>query len=210
MDDYTLAAFMAGTLPDEARAEVVRFLASNADGRELLRMSDEAMEAAEGIAPIWRPLAGPARGASRWHSLEHFVRSPARYALAACFLVAVGLSLHLGVPESTERLRADGDGPSVVVRVETRGPLQLRWSTVQDAVRYRIVVWDATEASLVGEIESVTPRLDAGHASIREIEGRLVSGRTYSVRVDAIDGTNRVVVSSPLEAFTWSRPAATR
>lgn len=38
-----IASYIAGTLPDGQRAEVARYLAENAEAREVLKMAHEAM-----------------------------------------------------------------------------------------------------------------------------------------------------------------------
>ena len=47
IDEYTLAAFLDGSLTSARRQEIKAYLAKNADARELLKMAYEALEAAE-------------------------------------------------------------------------------------------------------------------------------------------------------------------
>ena len=58
LDEYTLAAFLSGTLPEDRRREVMAYLAENADARELLCMAHDALEAAQ--EPVAEPFVMPA------------------------------------------------------------------------------------------------------------------------------------------------------
>ena len=55
IDEYTLAAFLDGTLTSARRQEVRAYLAKNADARELLKMAYDALEAAEEPALFDQP-----------------------------------------------------------------------------------------------------------------------------------------------------------
>ena len=55
IDEYTLAAFLDGTLTSARRQEIRAYLAKNADARELLKMAYEALEAAEEPALFDQP-----------------------------------------------------------------------------------------------------------------------------------------------------------
>ncbi|MGI9175763.1 MAG: hypothetical protein ACR2GR_10645 [Rhodothermales bacterium] len=55
IDEYTLAAFLDGTLTSARRQEIRAYLAKNADARDLLKMAYEALEAAEEPALFDQP-----------------------------------------------------------------------------------------------------------------------------------------------------------
>ena len=68
IDEYTLAAFLEGTLPDAERKEVTRVLAKSAALREVLCMAQTCRAAARSYRPAHRPAR---------HTTSHTARTAA-------------------------------------------------------------------------------------------------------------------------------------
>ncbi len=205
MDEYTLAAFMAGTLPPQRREEVALYLAQNADARELLQMAYEALEASKAqneefelpempaepvAAPITRADREPARLPRRKIGVARFMA-----AAVVVFAVGIGLRLSLGPPADALRSRQADDVLVVSVASSTEGPV-VHWTEVPDAYQYRLVVWDPEAAEVVGRYETTSTRLDGSDEFIRSVKARAEGGHTYTVRVDAFDVQNRLIQTS--------------
>lgn len=204
MDEYTLAAFMAGTLSPERREDVALYLSNNADARELLQMAYEALEASrdqdldfelpevEGVLPAQiRPDRVPTQLSRRFHS------GMARFAAAAVFVFAVGMGLRvsLGPPTDALRSRQADDVLTLSVATSADDPV-VHWNQVPDAYQYRVVFWDPQAAEVVGRHETSSTRLDQGDAFIESIRTQATDGRSYTVRVDAYDAQNRLIQTS--------------
>lgn len=206
MDEYTLAAFMAGTLPPKKREEVALYLANNADARELLQMAYEALEASQThdeefeLPQVPEEPVVPARvredraptqlGRRRMHGVARFMA-----AALVVFVVGIGLRLSLGPPTDALRSRQADDVLTLSVSTEDNGPL-VHWNEVPDAYQYRIVVWDPQAAEVVGRYETMSTELDAADEFIRSVRARAEAGRSYTVRVDAFDVQNRLIQTS--------------
>ncbi len=212
IDEYTLAAFLSGTLPEDRRREVVAYLAANADARELLCLAQEAMEAAREpvVEPFEVPTAAPPRAASPPPRALPRPERPARrlqrlrrVATAALMVVVLGIGLHLGLRLNQDTLR--GGEPDQVteltVRVAKRA-LQFQWNQIPDAYYYRLVVWDPLEADVVAQHETRSTRLGRDDAFVLSLHSKLLPSRPYKVRVDAMDVQNRLIQSSPLVEFS--------
>ena len=226
IDEYTLAAFLGGTLSDQRRAEVIAYLAQNADARELLQMTYEAMQAARpdgasaapplshaaGAAPASVPQAAsaPEAVAVTPAASREAARRPARrftglrrYAAATVVIFAVGLSLRLILGPPTDALRSPVPAQAGELGVQvSASDLTLRWHAVPEAYRYRITVWDPQEARVVARTETTAPVTDRADAFTIELREKLSPGRAYTLRIDAVDVQNRVLQSSPAVAFT--------
>jgi hypothetical protein len=66
LDEYTLAAYLAGETPEEERATVAAALVQDEAAREVLHMACEALAAALQFGPVQR------------HLEDHAARPPAR------------------------------------------------------------------------------------------------------------------------------------
>lgn len=208
MDEYTLAAFMAGTLPRSRRAEVAEYLSNNADARELLQMAYEALESSHAQEdddalhalpfeerpasrnPIPRADRRPALSRRRASSIGRFVA-----AAVMVFAVGAGLRLSLGPPADALRSRSSAEALELSIRASEYGPVFL-WSPLENAYQYRVVVWDPEEAVVMGRLETKANRVDAKDDFIRNLRDLAEQGRQYTVRVDALDARNRLLDSS--------------
>lgn len=201
IDAHTLAAFIAGTLDDDRRRAVIEHLAQHPDDREWLHMALEAQAAAHapeatperadraGVRPT-----GPSRPAARRGHRRRWLLG----AVASLVLLA-GLSIVLVPPSDTIRTTLPDDAPLTVTIDEA--PLAFFWDDVPEAYSYRVVVWDPQAATVVDEYSTSAPRLPAGDAFFDALLPQLQAGRTYQVRVDAIDAQNRRIRSSAATAF---------
>ncbi len=201
IDEYTLAAFLSGSLPEHRRREVVAYLAENADARDLLCMTREALDAAQ--QPVTEPFVMPAatsktaalepripvrgaaspaapRSALRWQRVRHF-------ATATLLVAVLGLGLRLGLSlYNTDALRGDAQDERLTVLVSTP-VLQFQWNNVEDAFYYRLVVWDVEGAEVVTRHETKSTRLSRNDAFMLALRHKLKTNRLYSVRIDAVD-----------------------
>ena len=205
MDEYTLAAFMAGTLSQSRREEVALYLSNNADARELLQMAYEALEASQvqdddfGLPELESASAPVAntRPDRKPTQLRRKMNGVTRFLTAAVFVfaVGVGLRLSLGPPADALRSRQADDLLALSVQTEREGPI-VHWNQLPDAYQYRVVVWDPQEAEVVGRHETSSTRLDSQDAFMQAIRGQAATGRAYTVRVDAYDVQNRLIQTS--------------
>ena len=204
IDEYMFAAFLAGTLPEERRREVVEYLAVNPDAREVLHMAADALEAARSAGPEEAPSTrwGNAPATRRSDRVRHasrrsFLRGAGRYVAATAFVFVVGMVLRLAFGPPTDALRAplQRSAELLDLNVSASGTA-IEWSPVENAYRYRIVVWDPERAVVAGQYETSDSRLDQEHEVLRSLRGDLEVGRTYTIRVDAIDAQNRLIRSS--------------
>ena len=212
MDEYTLAAFMAGTLPPARREEVALYLSNNADARELLQMAYEALEAAQAQDTDFDlpevqipPSAARVRHDRKPTPLGRRMQSGVlRFAAAAVvvFVVGMGLRVSLGPPTDALRSRQADDALALSVATDgVDGPV-VHWNQVPDAYQYRVVFWDPQAADVVGRFETSATRLDHGDAFIQSIRAQANDGRSYTVRVDAYDVQNRLIQTSETVSVT--------
>ncbi|MDX1547357.1 MAG: hypothetical protein R3247_10235 [Rhodothermales bacterium] len=201
LDEYTLAAFLAGTLPEDRRAEVLAYLAEHDDARELLCMAEEALAVAE--APVAAPFAlpRPAPAEDRRPQAPARRRSGALLAasLALTLLVAGGLYLSRPAPDRF-RSTSEAPAPTLVAEVSTEA-LQFQWTPVPEAYYYRLVILEPEVAAVVAQHETRETRLGRDDAFVLSLLPHLQPNRRYSLRVDAIDVQNRLVQSSEAVVF---------
>ena len=205
IDEYTLAAFIAGTLTKKRRQEVIDYLAGNADAREVLHMAYQALGAAQAgdedgeSASLLRPSRKADRTAARRLSR---IRDVGRYVAATAIVFAVGIVLRLAFGPPTDALRSplprDAQGVEVTVAA---GP-EFDWSAVPNAYQYRIVIWDPLEARVVGQYETADSEIERGDPIISDLQPKLRKGDQYTLRIDAIDAQNRLIRSSETVEFT--------
>jgi len=220
IDEYTLAAYIAGTLPEDERAEVAAYLAENADARELLQMAYEALEAARHGDPHMKP-AGDleydilSRSDRAPRHAPHTRRTPVpavfRYAAAAVLLATIGIGLRQAftppdaVTPMTDAYRdATADSNFTVSINSVLADLRFSWNAVTAADKYRVVVWDLERAEMVGRYMVSETAFDKNTPEMAELKPKLDAGRLYAVRVDAIDKQNRLLGSSESIEFTPS------
>lgn len=216
IDEYTLAAFLSGSLAEDRRREVAAYLAENADARELLCMAHEALDAAP--PPVAEPFVMPkampetaapktatpkprmpVRRAARPALRRQRVR---RFATAALMVAVLAIGLRVGLSlNDTDALRGDAEDGRLTVRVSTPA-LQFQWNHVEDAYYYRLVIWDAEAAEVVTRHETKSTRLGRNDAFVLSLRHELKARRLYSARIDAMDVQNREILSSDLVDFT--------
>ncbi len=217
IDEYTLAAFLSGSLPEDRRREVVAYLAENADARELLCMAHEALDAAEHpvAEPFAMPHATPEPAAPKTaapvprRAARPAVPRPAlrrqrvrRFATAALMVAVLGIGLRVGLSlNDTDALRGDAEDDRLTVRVSTPA-LQFQWNTVEEAYYYRLVVWDVDAAEVVARHETKSTRLGRNDAFVLSLRHELKAERLYSARIEAVDVQNRLILRSDLVDFT--------
>lgn len=217
LDEYTLAAFLSGSLSPEARAAVVRQLAADADTRELLAFAAAAYAAAseaeemveEAPSPetpsrkaapprrILRPAAGGDRRPARAPR-----RTLTRVAGAFVLVFALGFGLRLALGPAPDALRNQPPAEPVLV-VDIDDDLDIRWQPVEGAQRYRIVVFDPQAVEVVARLETTATRLAPGTELSSSLRAALVGGRPYTLRIDALDDQNRIVERSDAQTFTF-------
>ncbi|MEX0600762.1 MAG: hypothetical protein WD021_08310 [Rhodothermales bacterium] len=217
IDEYTLAAFLAGTLGDDEREEVVEYLAGNSDAREVVRMAADALQAARSSGaddPAARDrtsaekkFAGrrPARrtiARSERRSRPGWMEGAKRYVAATLFVFVVGMILRLSFGPPTDALRSttSRSGAELTVDVSLPGP-SIEWPEVENAYKYRLVVWDIDEARVAGTYETMEEHVAASDSIMQTMREDLSPGRAYSLRVDAIDPQNRLIRSSSTVDF---------
>ncbi len=212
IDEYTLAAFLSGSLPEDRRREVVAYLAENADARELLCMAHEALDAAE--QPVAEPFVIPRatpetaapepRRAARPAAPRPALRRQRvrRFATAALMVAVLGIGLRVGLSlNDTDALRGDAEDDRLTVRVSTPA-LQFQWNTVEEAYYYRLVVWDVDAAEVVARHETKSTRLGRNDAFVLSLRHELKADHLYSARIEAVDVQNRLILRSDLVDFT--------
>ncbi len=216
IDEYTLAAFLAGTLAQQRREEVIDYLAANPDARDVLRMAAGAFEAARGVGRVETGRGVGAVAAARRSVRIRRSRRPqhgsrpsrateaGRYLAATVFVGFVGIALGLSFGPPTDALRSplERSGSEMQVELSVPGP-SLQWSAVEEVYRYRLVVWDPAEARVAGAYETSGSKLEADHPIVREMHRDLEAGRRYMLRIDAIDARNRLIRSSKALEFVF-------
>lgn len=208
IDEYTLAAFLAGTLPEARQQEVIEYLAANPDAREVLQMAAEALEAARS-GDVEEPMKDASASQRQVRSRparrkrhRSWVQGAGRYVAATLFVFVVGIVLRLSFGPPTDALRSplSRSGTEMQVDVSTPGPA-IQWPNVANAYRYRIVIWDPQEARVAGEYETTAHIIEPDDSVSSRMRDELVAGREYALRIDAIDAQNRLVRSSETVDF---------
>ena len=219
IDEYTLAAFLDGTLTPARRQEVIAYLARNADARELLKMSYEALEAAE--EPALFEQAEPAEPTPTRASVPDRQARPRpfpvpqlrSYAVAAVLVAGVLGAVLLLTPQAppaeeptAPRLRSapsDVEPERVRLAVQVSAPsLRFRWTPVPDAYEYRLVVFDFQTATVIAKHTTKATQLDGDATFIEELRSQLDAEKIYALYVYARDVRNRDIVRSELTHFT--------
>lgn len=183
MDDATLAAFIAGTLPAERRQTVVVRLAQDEALREVLHMACTLLEAPRSARaedhddPPLLPTSASAETRMGW-GLAGFI---------GLFLLGLGLRLGLGSPWP------DTGGIHVAV---TTHPLRVQWQVIPGAERYCVTIWRPETVQRVIRFETTTPQVDATHPFWRDL--RAHSSGSWLLKVEALGPRDRVVETSVL------------
>lgn len=211
LDDLTLAAFIADSLPQKRRQEVSVMLSHDERAREVLDLAYQALEAAdtpedpappEGHAPSTpnehTPMAPVPSASPKPTPLQRV----AQYAAITAVLFTVGLTLRLAFGPPSTVLRTDaGSGLPLSVEVTT-DDLQFSWTSIPNAYSYRIVIWDPQEARVVAQYATADNTLDTSNDFIAQLRPQLLAAHNYKLRIDAIDPQNRVIESSEMINFS--------
>lgn len=197
VDEYTMAAFMAGTLSDEAQEAVVAYLSENAEARELLCMAHEALEAA--TIPEPQPVVEtlPDRPARPGRSNRWF-----RLAGAAVLVFALGFGLRVTLGPPNHLTRDNTTAQTSALTVDVSPALNFQWTPIPDAYKYKVVIWDARGARVVAEHETDATQLSDNDPFVQTLHPILHASQQYTLRIDAIDARNRLIESSDLVSFT--------
>lgn len=210
LDEYTLAAFLAGTLSEEKHRDVLQYLVANDEARELVCMAQDAMEAAR--EPVTEPFTLP-EVTSKPTAAPRPARSPAQptlslvrwkpFAVAAMVLVVLTIGLQqTSLFDRTDTLRGTEEASALTVHVNAQ-TLAMSWTALPDAYSYRVVVWDVEAAESVARHELRTTELDETDPFVQQLHDQLEAGREYEVRIDVRDDENRVIQRADLFAFTY-------
>src|SRR5690606_21874372 len=124
-----------------------------------------------------------------------------RIAVTAVFLIAAGLGIRLALQPGDMSLRGDDSEFIELSLPRSSSDLSFNWEDTPDAYRYFLVIWDAEAARIVAEYETKTSEIDPDGDFAGELAEKLDPGRSYAVRVDAIDARNRLLESSRTESF---------
>lgn len=211
IDEHTLAAFIAGTLPKSRREEVITFLAGNSDACELLQMAYDALEAAHD-ANLRRVVQSTEPGIRAGTHSRHSGRAAAkssphpgagRHVAAAAIVFTIGMVLRIAFGPPTDAMPSSFPIDSENLQVEIRlaeGPT-ITWSALDNAYAYRIVVSDLASAGNVGRYETRKSEIRRGHPVVTDLRTKLQQGQTYTLRIDAVDARNRLIRSSDTIEF---------
>ena len=207
LDEYTLAAFLNGTLSEEQHRDVLVYLADSGEAREVVCMAQDAMEAAR--EPVTEPFALPAASPKLAPRPARDPSRPAlalvhwqRYAVAATVLVLMVMGLYAALPGTTDTLRGGDDTNTLAVQLDAV-TLEMSWTALPDAYSYRMVVWDVEAAESIARQEVRTTHLGETDAIVQDLRTHLERGRAYEIRIDALDAENRVIRQADLLPFTY-------
>lgn len=226
-DEYTLAAFMAGSLSDDRRQEVITYLAENAEARELLAMAYQALDASTDETPL--PFEVPAipqatpqpvkpaparapRVQDRGPRVQERTarrfswKQMSRYAGVFVVVFALGLSLRLvlGPPAQEDDPLTVRDGTAEMsLNPTVEQDLIFRWNAVQGADRYTVTVFD-NESEIIATYETKSNRINSSDSFLQELKPKLTADETYTLRIDAWTLENRRMeeVTNTMVAFT--------
>jgi len=165
-EEYILAAFMSGELPDSLRQEIIAYLAGHEQARDLLAMAQEAMEAVETGDGSAR-MAAPSPSFSPGLRLPQFrgrlsgIKAPvternlwkitAFFAGAVLVLTVVVAALALSTSRLQQALVGQPWAPTV-----NGSELTLEWDRVPGASVYQVMQYDpdSEQAAIIGRTES--------------------------------------------------------
>ena len=210
MDEYTLASYMAGTLPAERREEVALYLSQNADARELLQMAHEALEASRysgeplelPALEVEAPPVPPKRIDRHPMRVGRRIHVVSRFAAMAVVVFTIGAGLRLSFGPSTDALRSSSVENALEITLGEPGTeSSIEWSALPGAYQYRVVVWDPEMAQVVGRFETPSTRLADSEDFMQSIHPHLQKGHQYTLKIDAVDPQNRIMRSSETISF---------
>lgn len=174
-EEYILAAFLSGELPEHLRREIITYLAGHDRARDLLAMAQEAMDAAESgdgasrnVAPELRI---PVSGGQRWAPSD-MVSERNMWKITAFFAGAVlVLAIIVAVVAlNTSRLQ-DSVSERSWVPVVNGEDVVLEWEAVPGASDYHLMRYDPASRSASIIAASDLPSIDMG-----DLEGASLTG----------------------------------
>lgn len=193
IDEYTLAAYLAGRLSPGRRREVAEFLANDEEARSLLRAAGELLESeGDGQQTSWPALSAieipsrrkPILNGSRRLNLIFWsvVGMVCVTAFLTTTFVALRIGLEAGSPPPTGAA-SDGWAMHVI------GPVgALAWDSVPGADRYHITYWVDGRPVPVAELDSDVPYL-----AYAAVENQIPAEGRLRVWVDAFDRDDRLL-----------------
>ncbi len=197
IDEYTLAAYLAGRLSPARRSDVAEFLRSNEDARDLLYAANQLMES-EGdghtsSTPLLSSVAIPPRRKPLLTASRRLGVLLWTFIVLVCltaFLTTVVVAFRAGVDRGLAEVTSGAVDPSRMIALQ--GPfVALNWTDIEDAAHYRIVVWDDEKSAVVGQVRSDVPTLD-----FDGIAGFLDDDAVRRVWMDAFDAEGRLLERS--------------
>ncbi len=191
VDEYILAAFLAGDLPASLRKEIVSYIADNDSARDLLGMAREAMDAADVGDGSHASKFSPALALSRRQDSRNARTEPTSGVNNLWKVTALFASAVLVLSFTVAILIFDTAPPATVVEEARWSPsvntesLELSWPAQTGAVIYQILVVDQVSGDA-----SVLSRTDQTSFSIREettSESAFVANHQYRLWILAFD-----------------------
>lgn len=208
LDEYTLAAFLSGTLSDEQHREVIAYLSINEEARELVCMAQDALEAAR--EPVTEPFALPA-ASLKPAAPPQPARAPARsaqsrvhlkrFAVTAVVLIALTIGWQLTFT-GTDTLRGSEDASTLTIEIDD-ATMAMSWNALPDAYSYKVVVWDVEAAEIVARTEVRATQVEETDPFVRQLRDQLLDTRLYEVRITAYNTENRMIQRTDLLPFTY-------
>lgn len=197
-DEYILAAFLSGQLPDPLRKEIMTYLTRSGQARDILAMARDAMDSLEAgdgkaaPAPVVVP-AGDGRPAAVVPPAETLLKRLDERTVWRVTAVFAGAVLVLALIVMALVLDPSRPGPESTDWTPQVGgeALELTWPAVPGATSYQLLLFDAEthQARVLGASEQ--PRVDL-EAFTRASSGLL--------SILALDDAGRVVGrSTPLD-----------
>jgi anti-sigma factor RsiW len=166
IDEYTLAAYLAGKLEPPRRREVADFLARNEDARDLLYAANQLLEGEGGGRAAPRPSLTSVKLPARRRPiltaskrLSVLLWTTITLVCLTAFTTTVFVAFRFGVDSGLSSGAMAQVDPSRMVAVN--GPFEaLTWPGDPAASSYHVVVFDDETARVVGSVESDIPHMD--------------------------------------------------
>lgn len=196
IDEYTLAAYLAGRLSESRRKEVADFLKSDEDARGLIFAANQLLESeGDGLSTERPPLTSVAMPPRKKPRLSGATRlgvmlwTTVTLVCLTAFLTTVIVAYRAGVDRGLADVAVSQGDPERMITLGG-GFETLDWRDVPGASRYRLVVWDDETAAVVGRVDSDVPSLD------QEGIAGFLSESAHRVWFDAFDSEGRLLERS--------------
>lgn len=218
IDEYILAAYLSGKLPERLRKEIVVYLAENAGARELLGMAGDALEVLEsgdgapirGVSTLPKDqdssveheppaIEAPAPPVKRFENNRTIWRIVSLIA-AAVLVMAITLVLHL-ISEMEQ-----ADTAALPVATEQWQPeigldnLTVSWQPVEDARTYHLIVFDPVNDQAITQTETTGTSVERILAGLNV--GSLDQGVRFMMWIEAFDDEGQFLQASSRVALT--------